>query len=166
LKDFGKSDSRVTIPFNATTTVQVHVHGYMRSLAAHTACPPYAPPPLPPPLTPKPHEFLCVQLLNVLRLAFAMGNPKVSEPALSCLHKLVAYAYLQGETSSTGRLDDPDNVVTAAVVMTARSGDSASPAVQLHVIKALLTFVTAEYFVAHGDCLMQVWDPQHLGQLK
>lgn len=52
------------------------------------------------------------QLLEVLRGALALGNPRLAEPALSCMHKLVAYAYLQGETGPSGRLDDAENVVT------------------------------------------------------
>lgn len=55
-----------------------------------------------------------VQLLGVLRGALALGNPKLAEPALSCMHKLVAYAYLQGETGPSGRLDDDTNIVTQA----------------------------------------------------
>ncbi|KAL4853786.1 Brefeldin A-inhibited guanine nucleotide-exchange protein 3 [Chlorella vulgaris] len=105
------------------------------------------------------------QLLAVLRGALALGNPRLAEPALSCMHKLVAYAYLQGETASNGRLDD-DNVVTQAstphstaqhsvVGLTARCGESNSAAIQLQVVKALLTYVTAEHFMAHGDVLMQ-----------
>lgn len=94
------------------------------------------------------------QLLDVIRAALALNSPKISEPALACLHKLVAYAYLQGETRPSGRLDDPDNLVTRVVVMTARCGDTSSPPVQLAVVRALLTLATAEHFVAHGDCLM------------
>lgn len=55
-----------------------------------------------------------VQLLGVLRGALALGNPKLAEPALSCMHKLVAYAYLQGETGPSGRLDDDSSIVTQA----------------------------------------------------
>lgn len=68
-------------------------------------------------LAPLVHPCACslpgLQLLAVLRGALALGNPRLAEPALSCMHKLVAYAYLQGETASNGRLDD-DNVVTQA----------------------------------------------------
>ena len=52
------------------------------------------------------------QLLAVLRGALALGNPRLAEPALSCMHKLVAYAYMQGETGPSGRLDDEANLVT------------------------------------------------------
>lgn len=52
------------------------------------------------------------QLLGVLRGALELGNPRLAEPALSCMHKLVAYAYMQGETGPSGRLDDDSNLVT------------------------------------------------------
>lgn len=55
-----------------------------------------------------------MQLLGVLRGALSLGNPRLAEPALSCMHKLVAYAYMQGETAPSGRLDDDANVVTQA----------------------------------------------------
>ena len=37
-------------------------------------------------------------------------NAKVVEPALDCLHKLVAYSYLQDENTRSGRLDDQTTV--------------------------------------------------------
>lgn len=43
-----------------------------------------------------------------------------------------------------------------AVTLTAKCGESNFAAVQLSVVKALLTFVTAEHFLVHGDSLMQV----------
>jgi hypothetical protein len=95
------------------------------------------------------------QLLGVLRGALALGNPRLAEPALSCMHKLVAYAYMQGETGPSGRLDDEANLVTQVVALTSKCGESSSPATQLQVVKALLTYATAEHFMAHGDCLMQ-----------
>jgi hypothetical protein len=39
--------------------------------------------------------------------------------------------------------------------MAARCGESNSAPIQLAVVKALLTFVTAEHFLVHGDSLMQ-----------
>jgi hypothetical protein len=53
-----------------------------------------------------------LQLLGVLRGALALQNPRLADPALSCMHKLVAYAYLQGETTTSGRMDDEANFVT------------------------------------------------------
>lgn len=41
------------------------------------------------------------------------------------------------------------------VVLSSRCGEAGGDAVQLAVVRALLTVVTAEHFVVHGDCLMQ-----------
>ena len=93
-------------------------------------------------------------LLAVIRAALETGLPKVMEPALAVVHKLIAYAYLQGETRPSGRMDDVDNIVTQVSVMIVRCAEKSSAAVQLSMVKALLTLTTAEHFLAHGDCLM------------
>lgn len=94
-------------------------------------------------------------LISVLRSALAQDTPKITEPALACLHKLVAYAYLQGETRPSGRLDDTTSLVTSVVGMTVKAGASTTASVQLSVVKTLLTLATAEHFMCHGDTLMQ-----------
>ena len=39
--------------------------------------------------------------------------PRVVETALACLHKLVAYSYLQDENTRSGRLNDQTTVAQA-----------------------------------------------------
>lgn len=39
--------------------------------------------------------------------------------------------------------------------MVSRCGDGGGEAVQLAVLRALLTIATADHFLVHGDCLMQ-----------
>lgn len=98
---------------------------------------------------------LAVAVLEPLYLACASNNPKVVEAALGCLHKLVAHAWLQGESSSGGQADRADVVSTVirTVIHCGEAGDT-SEAQQLAVVRALLTFTTSEHFVAHGDCLL------------
>ncbi|KAL6766957.1 hypothetical protein ACKKBG_A38045 [Auxenochlorella protothecoides x Auxenochlorella symbiontica] len=103
------------------------------------------------PILPPP---LCQELVSMLQAACSSGAPSIVDPALGTLHKLVAHAFLQGESSSSGRGDD-GTIVTQVVTMVARTGVSTTPAVQLGMVRALLTAVTAEHFVPHGDCLMQ-----------
>lgn len=116
--DFGKPGSRLSLPFPPKISTQVGdvwwqlavcipcvpdfsfkvpaaCCYHLRSLTASMPC-----------LLPT------CQLLAVLRGALALGNPRLAEPALSCMHKLVAYAYMQGETGPSGRLDDEANLVT------------------------------------------------------
>ena len=101
-------------------------------------------------------EEITVPLLSLLRSCLESRNEKVIDPALSCLHKLIAYAYLQGETRPSGRLDDVKNMVNTVVLMTAKAANrmSLNSKVQLTAVKTLLTASTAEHFVPHGDCLM------------
>lgn len=42
------------------------------------------------------------------------------------------------------------------VALISKCSESNGDAVQLGVVRALLTVTTAEHFVLHGDCLMQV----------
>ena len=43
------------------------------------------------------------------------------------------------------------------VQLVSKCGEQSGEGLQLAVLRALLTIGTAEHFVAHGDCLMQVW---------
>lgn len=60
----------------------------------------------------------------MLRGALELGNPRLAEPALSCMHKLVAHAYMQGETGPSGRLDDDANLVTQVCVGSPGAADA------------------------------------------
>ena len=42
------------------------------------------------------------------------------------------------------------------VQLVSKCGEQSGEAIQLAVLRALLTVGTAEHFIAHGDCLMQV----------
>ncbi|KAK9904753.1 hypothetical protein WJX75_001787 [Coccomyxa subellipsoidea] len=93
-------------------------------------------------------------VLEPLQMACSMDVPRIAEPALSCLHKLVAHAYLHAESSPAGRLDD-GSIVAQVVLLISKCSESNGESVQLGVVRALLTVTTAEHFVLHGDCLMQ-----------
>lgn len=98
---------------------------------------------------------LAVLVLQTLSMACASSNPKVVELALGCLHKLVSHAWLYGESSLFESLiDDGSDVVTQVIRMVVKCGEMPGEGLQLQVVQALLTFTTAEHFVAHGDCLM------------
>lgn len=103
-------------------------------------------------------EIVTVPLLSLLRscIECPSKNEKIIDPALSTLHKLIAYAYLQGETRPSGRLDDTNNLVNMVVLMAAKAAATpyTNSKVQLTAVKVLLTASTAEHFVCHGDCLM------------
>lgn len=66
----------------------------------------------------------------------------------------VAYAWLHGETTSNGAVAE-DNLVTQAIHAVAVCADSMSSQVHLGVIQALLTIAMSEFFIVHGEALVQ-----------
>lgn len=116
--DFGKPGSRLSLPFPPKISTQVGAEWWQ--LAVCIPCVPDFSFKVPAAccyhLRSMTASMPCLlptcQLLAVLRGALALGNPRLAEPALSCMHKLVAYAYMQGETGPSGRLDDEANLVT------------------------------------------------------
>jgi hypothetical protein len=76
---------------------------------------------------------------------------KVAELALGCLHKLVAHAWLHGESTAAGTMDilsahgslDDDDTVANVIKMVIKCGETTNEALQLAVVRALLTFTTA-----------------------
>lgn len=50
--------------------------------------------------------------------------------------------------------------------MVSRCGELGGESIQLAVLRALLTIATADHFVVHGDCLMQVRLTQYSRNLR
>ncbi|KAM1605801.1 hypothetical protein PS2_026498 [Malus domestica] len=94
-------------------------------------------------------------VLNPLRLALETKNLKVLEPALDCLHKLIAYDHLEGDPGledgkSVPLFSDLLNMVCSCV-------DNSSPdSTVLQVLKVLLTAVASTKFRVHGEPLLGV----------
>lgn len=73
------------------------------------------------------------------------------ELALACLHKLVAHAWLHGESTAAGTMDilsahgslDDDDTVANVIKIVIKCGETTNEAQQLAVVRALLTFTTA-----------------------
>ena len=134
---------------------------------------------------PDPPSFLSLpQILEPLRLACAGGDPRIVEPALSCLHKLVwtgggrerrgrprgargahhppprpsrkvSHAYLQSESTPHGALNDGTPATrVVAAAAAAAARPGAPPPVALAALRALLTACTADHLVPHGDALL------------
>ncbi|KAL9687797.1 hypothetical protein QQ045_032204 [Rhodiola kirilowii] len=94
-------------------------------------------------------------VLNPLRLAFGTKNLKVQEPALDCLHKLIAYDHLEGDAGlESGRnsalFSDILTLVCSCV------NNSSSDSTVLQVLKVLLTVVSSEKFRVHDEPLLWV----------
>lgn len=94
-------------------------------------------------------------ILKPLRLAFDTKNLKVVEPALDCLHKLIAYDHLEGDPGLAGGRNAPLfadilNMVCSCVE------NSSSDSTILQVLKVLLTAVASTKFRVHEEPLLGV----------
>lgn len=94
-------------------------------------------------------------VLQPLRLAFETKNPKLVEPALDCLHKLIAYEHLEGDGGVEGGKNGV--IFTDIINMVCGCVDNAAPdSTVLQVLKVLLTAVASTKFRVHGECLLTV----------
>ncbi|XP_054820825.1 brefeldin A-inhibited guanine nucleotide-exchange protein 5-like [Prosopis cineraria] len=94
-------------------------------------------------------------VLSPLRLAFETKKLKILEPALDCLHKLIAYNHLEGDPG----LDDTKNSTLFANIlnMVCSCIDNSSPdSTILQVLKVLLTAVASTKFRVHGEPLLGI----------
>ncbi|KAL0926627.1 hypothetical protein M5K25_002866 [Dendrobium thyrsiflorum] len=100
-------------------------------------------------------EIQAEVVLQPLRLAFETKNIKLLEPALDCLHKLIAYDHLEGDPGLTGGKSDP--LFTNILSMVCGCVDNSSPdSTILQVLKVLLTAVASTRFRVHGEPLLGV----------
>ena len=67
----------------------------------------------------------------------------------------MAYAWVQGESTDAGNMDD-NTLVTEIVSMVVKCIQLGNSSIYLAVIRALLTFATADHFVADGHCLLHM----------
>lgn len=95
------------------------------------------------------------EVLKPLKLACNCNIVRVVEPAINCIHKMVAYAWIQGESSSAGERSD-GTIVTEVINMIIQCVNLENTSIYLAVVKTLLTFCTAEHFQSHGYCLLQM----------
>ncbi|EEF46181.1 guanine nucleotide-exchange, putative [Ricinus communis] len=94
-------------------------------------------------------------VLNPLRLAFETKNLKILEPALDCLHKLIAYNHLEGDPGLEG--GNNAQLFTEILNMICNCVDNSSPdSTILQVLKVLLTAVASAKFRVHGEPLLGV----------
>eukprot|EP00892_Ulva_mutabilis_P008052 jgi/Ulvmu1/5619/UM023_0158.1 len=105
-------------------------------------------------LSPPLSTEIAAQVMKMLSEATRLPQPNLQEVCLNLLHKLVAYAWLHGETSSCGAIAE-DNLVTQAIRAVSVCADSMSSQVHLVVIQALLTIAMSEFFIVHGEALVQ-----------
>jgi brefeldin A-inhibited guanine nucleotide-exchange protein len=93
-------------------------------------------------------EIILLPLISACETAY----PKVVEPALDCLQKLIAHGHLRGEMDTL----TPDSKLLLQVMdAVCRCYDMADEGIELLVLKTLLTAVTSMSLRVHGDCLLK-----------
>ncbi|WVZ66373.1 hypothetical protein U9M48_015604 [Paspalum notatum var. saurae] len=94
-------------------------------------------------------------VLQPLRLAVETKHVKLVEPALDCLHKLVAYDHLEGDPGLEGGKNSP--LFTDILNMVCGCVDNtSSDSTVLQVLKVLLNAVASNKFRVHGEPLLGV----------
>lgn len=76
-----------------------------------------------------------------LRLACESKLPRITEVALACIQKLIAYGYVQGKTMRIGKMERAMVDVVMETICACK--DQEDELVQLQVVKAVLTAVTS-----------------------
>lgn len=92
-------------------------------------------------------------MVNALKLSCASQNPKIISIALDCIHKLMAYGYLQGELIDE---HNPEIKLINTVIDIVKScfENPTDEGVRLQIIKAFLTAVTSPVCDVHESSLM------------
>nr|CAB3454663.1 unnamed protein product [Digitaria exilis] len=94
-------------------------------------------------------------VLQPLRLAVETKHVKLVEPALDCLHKLIAYDHLEGDPGLEGGKNSP--LFTDILNMVCGCVDNtSSDSTVLQVLKVLLNAVASNKFRVHGEPLLGV----------
>lgn len=95
-------------------------------------------------------EFILSPLIN----ACGTGFLKIADPALDCIQKMIAYGYLRGEADPTGGPEA--KFLSKLIESVCKCHDLGDDAVELLVLKTLLSAVTSMSLRIHGDCLLQI----------
>ncbi|KAJ8632258.1 hypothetical protein MRB53_025594 [Persea americana] len=93
-------------------------------------------------------------VLSPLIFAASSGFLKIADPAVDCIQKLVAYGLIRGEADPSG---GPDAKLLFRVMESVcKCHDLGDDALELMVLRTLLSAVTSTSLRIHGDCLLQI----------
>ncbi|XVF22695.1 hypothetical protein REPUB_Repub12eG0193100 [Reevesia pubescens] len=93
-------------------------------------------------------------ILSPLTNACATAFNKIVDPAVDCIQKLIAYGYLRGEADPTGGPEA--QLLSKLIESVCKCHDLGDDAIELLVLKTLLSAVTSISLRIHGDCLLQI----------
>ncbi|MCO5583638.1 hypothetical protein L7F22_037551 [Adiantum nelumboides] len=92
-------------------------------------------------------------VLQPLVAACETGSLKVVEPALDAVQKLISHGYLRGEVDAANAVDN--GILVQLMEAVCKCHDLADDAVELLVLKTLLTAVTSVPLRVHGETLLK-----------
>ncbi|XVE76987.1 hypothetical protein DITRI_Ditri13aG0025400 [Diplodiscus trichospermus] len=95
-------------------------------------------------------EAIISPLINACATAFN----KIVDPAVDCIQKLIANGYLRGEADPTGGPEA--QLLSKLIESVCKCYDLGDDAIELLVLKTLLSAVTSISLRIHGDCLLQI----------
>ncbi|PIA49931.1 hypothetical protein AQUCO_01300573v1 [Aquilegia coerulea] len=93
-------------------------------------------------------------ILSPLISACGSGFLKIADPALDAIQKLIAHGYLRGESDPSG--GDEAKLLAKLMESVCKCHDLGDDAVELMVLKTLLSAVTSTSLRIHGDCLLLI----------
>ncbi|KAI3787367.1 hypothetical protein L1987_41795 [Smallanthus sonchifolius] len=93
-------------------------------------------------------------VLSPIIKACSSGDLKIAEPALDCIHKLIAYGYLRGESDPTGGPEA--KLLSRLIKSVCKCCDLGDEGVELLVLKTILSAVTSTQLRIHGDSLLEI----------
>lgn len=93
-------------------------------------------------------------ILSPLINACTTGFLKILDPAVDCVQKLIAHGYLRGEADPTGGTEA--KLLSKLIDSVCKCHDVGDDAIELLVLKTLLSAVTSISLRIHGDCLLQI----------
>ncbi|MCI03429.1 brefeldin A-inhibited guanine nucleotide-exchange protein 2-like, partial [Trifolium medium] len=94
-------------------------------------------------------------ILSPLINAAGSGVLKIADPAVDAIQKLIALGYLRGEADASGEC--PESKFLASLIdSVCKCHDLGDDAMELLVLKTLLSAVTSISLRIHGDCLLLI----------
>nr|XP_025695932.1 brefeldin A-inhibited guanine nucleotide-exchange protein 2 isoform X2 [Arachis hypogaea] len=103
-------------------------------------------------------EYSLAESESILRPLINAANSgvlKIAEPAVDALQKLIAHGYLRGEADPAGGCPEA-KLLANLIESVCKCHDLGDDAVELLVLKSLLSAVTSISLRIHGDCLLLI----------
>uniref|UniRef100_A0A2P2JXF8 Uncharacterized protein MANES_01G265100 n=1 Tax=Rhizophora mucronata TaxID=61149 RepID=A0A2P2JXF8_RHIMU len=95
-------------------------------------------------------ESILSPLINACGTAFI----KIVDPAVDCIQKLIAHGYLRGEADPSAGAEA--KLLAKLIESVCNCHDIGDEAMELAVLKTLLSAVTSISLRIHGDCLLRI----------